>query len=403
MPVTRSATLRVAHARSCPNASRTTLDSGGKAAGCDCKPSYFTLHRDSTGRPVKGPRVKDRKVADAALRKLLVAIDEQRVGVGRPHRQALTFRAWADEYLEHLERDRRNKASTTRAYRSTLGYADPIFGTRPLVEIGAAELRRFVRAIRDAKSGDATLHKHLRHLAAILRAAEEEGHIERSPLTRKFTRDLRLRVPKGDEAYTDAELARLWAKMATLEYEPVYVLACKLAVTTGARQGELIAATWGDLNLGARTLAISHHWDRLDGLVAPKDRDPRVVNLIAPAVALLEAHVAAEGVRPDDAPILQAPRSGEHLNGQYLTKLVAAAAKAAGLPELGEGGRKRKPFHSFRATYARLCLEAGRDPQWVQKQLGHSDVSLTVGVYGRRSDSFDRAEADAIEAAAFPI
>ena len=124
---------------------------------------------------------------------------------------------------------------------------------------------------------------------------------------------------------------------------------------------------------------------------------------MGPAVALLEAHVAAEGVRDDNTPILRAPRSGDHLNGQYLTKLVKAATEKAGIPEMGEGGRKRRPFHAFRATYARLCLEAGRDPQWVQKQLGHSDPDLTLNVYGRRSDAFDRAEAEAIEAEAFPV
>ena len=66
------------------------------------------------------------------------------------------------------------------------------------------------------------------------------------------------------------ELAKLWAKMEALEYEDVYVTACKLAVTTGARQGELIAASWGDLNLGAKTLTIAHHWDLVDGLVAQR-------------------------------------------------------------------------------------------------------------------------------------
>ena len=86
-----------------------------------------------------------------------------------------------------------------------------------------------------------------------------------------------------------------------------------------------------------------------------------------------------------------------------MTTLVKKAAEEAGIPEVGEGGRKRRPFHAYRATYARLCLEAGRDPQWVQKQLGHSDPDLTLNTYGRRSDEFDRKQAAAIETEAFPV
>ena len=247
MPVTCSSTLRVAHSRVCPNVNKTSLDSLGRAAGCTCRqPSYYTLHRDSTGRAVKGPRVKDRKVADQALRKLQVEIDQGRVGVGGPRRVAKTFDEWAEGYLTNLEVVSGRKGSTIRAYRSTLIYTDG-FKSKPIGDVSTSDMRQFVRTIRD-EATDATLHKHLRHLGAILNAAEEESPplILRSPLTRKFVKDLKLKVPRGDEAYSDVELAKLWAKMEALEYAPVYVLACKLAVTTGARQGELIAATWGD-------------------------------------------------------------------------------------------------------------------------------------------------------------
>jgi integrase-like protein len=232
------ATLRVAHQRACPNASRTSLDS---LEGCRCRPSYFTFHRDSTGRPVKGARVRDRQVADRALRKLLVELDEGRAGVGGPPRhKARTFNEWADEYLGNIERDKGDKRSTIRGYKGTLSYARPVIGTLALDDIGQPELRLIVRKIRDRKGGgaDATVHKHLRHLHAILTAAVEEGYATSNPLTRKFIRDLRLRVPRGVEPYTDVELAQLWAKMETLNHQPVYLYVAKAAVVTGARLGQ---------------------------------------------------------------------------------------------------------------------------------------------------------------------
>ncbi len=399
----RTASLRVAHQRGCPNASRTSLDS---LAGCRCKPSpsYYTLYRDRLGKPVKGARVRNRQVADRALRKLLVDLDEGRVGIAQPAGDPRTFDEWADEYLVNLERDKGDKGSTIRAYRSTLGFARPIIGHLELDEIGQPELRLFVRSTRAGKRGgaDATVHKHLRHLRAILNAAVEEGFMAHNPLGRKFIRDLRLRIPRGDEPYTDGELAKLWSKMESLQRAaPVYVYVAKAAVVTGARLGELIALDWDDLDLTNRTLRIRRHWDRVDGMTLPKDGEPRTLNLIQPAVDVFEQWTALVGVQPGHSAIFPAPRSPDRLNGQYVSRRVDDAREKAGIPDVGEGGRKRKPFHAFRASYARLCREQGLDPQWVQFQLGHSDPDLTLNVYGRWSDAAMQAEAN--RAAAFPV
>src|SRR5262245_15148331 len=67
--VTRMATvsLRVAHRKDCANASKTALDS---LKGCTCKASYYTFHRDRSGRVVKGPRIRDKRVAEQTRTKL---------------------------------------------------------------------------------------------------------------------------------------------------------------------------------------------------------------------------------------------------------------------------------------------------------------------------------------------
>ena len=50
------------------------------------------------------------------------------------------------------------------------------------------------------------------------------------------------------------------------------------------------------------------------------------------------------------------------------------ACKAAGL-------EVRNP-HDLRHTYATILLMAGVSPAYVQKQLGHSSISMTVDIYG---------------------
>jgi integrase len=403
MPRSRSATLRVAHQRDCRNASRTSLDS---LEGCTCKRSYYTFHRDGA-RTVKGPRVRDRQVAERALRKLLVAIDEGRAGVGLPARRSRTFDQWAEEYLENLERDKRNKGSTSRAYRSTLYYARPIIGKLELDQIGLPELRQVVRKIRERGGSDATMHKHLRHLRALLTAAVEEGYATSNALSRKFIESLDLKIPKHVEPYTDVELGKLWAAMGKLGYEEVYVVVARAAVASGARLGELIALDWDDLRLSERELHIGWHYDPLDGKVLPKDGEARTVVLLdgswaeaaqrerpdlaagaamIDALRLFERWTARSGVQPGDSAIFKPPRSASgRLNSRYVSKLMVTARREAGISDAGERGGKRKPFHAFRASYTRILRENGVPEELVQHNLGHSTPVLTREVYGRWS------------------
>jgi integrase len=400
--VPRKASLRVAHQRTCPNVSRSALDSFGAHSGCTCKPVYYTFHRDRSGKSVKGPRVTDRRVAEQALRKLQVGIDEGRVGAQREVIDETTFREWADMYLG-IVADNRRKQSTIRAYEGTIAYAEEAFGGRLLSEIGNPELREFAKLIRDNEAGgsDATLGKHLRQLSTIFETAAEDELIDRNPVP-KFRKGLRLKIPSGDETYTDAELESLWAAMGELKYKPVYVAICKAAVTTGARVGELIAAEWGNLDLTQGKLRIEHTYSPEDGLTLPKENEPRTLHLIPPAVRVFEESIKVCGVKPDDAPIFESVHGGR-IGGDSLARMVDKARRKVGIPDVGENGRRRKPFHAFRACFARLCHQAGLNPQWVQAQLGHSDPHLTLNVYGKWSDAGLANEASKIDADAFPI
>jgi integrase len=70
-------------------------------------------------------------------------------------------------------------------------------------------------------------------------------------------------------------------------------------------------------------------------------------------------------------------------------------------PARGEHGRKRN-FHSLRHSFARVALQNGARIDWVQRQLGHSSITLTVDVYGGWERKAEKAEAERLEGA-FPM
>ena len=53
------------------------------------------------------------------------------------------------------------------------------------------------------------------------------------------------------------------------------------------------------------------------------------------------------------------------------------------------GLRVRNP-HDLRHTYASILLMAHQSPAYVQKQLGHSSISITVDTYGHWIDGAGR-------------
>jgi integrase len=57
-------------------------------------------------------------------------------------------------------------------------------------------------------------------------------------------------------------------------------------------------------------------------------------------------------------------------------KVFKRILKAAGLPG-------HYSPHSLRHTYASLLLQMGQSPAYVQRQLGHASIKLTVDTYGR--------------------
>ncbi len=384
----RKADLRVAHQASCAHASKTALES---LKGCSCRPKFYVSWRDHTGATRKSERTDDRQLAEKMLRAQQVEID--RGNIGYQETKQTTFPEWAAEYEEILEQ-RSVKAATRRAYGQTLDIGRDTIGHTNLRAIGASDLDRFVAGITG--TSDAIKAKHLTQLGTCLATAIDYGYLAVNPVS-PFKKRLRLRVPAGVPPFTDDEVERLVAAMA--DEEAVYVAVVKAAVATGARIGELVALTWDCVSLSEKRMEIRHTFSLLDGLTPPKDRDARTVYLTPAAVTVLEDWTARNEAQADGL-VFPAPRAKHHLNADYLRKVVAAAMSTADIPKVngesarGEIGRRpRKPLHSLRATYTRQMLEAGRSPLWVQSNLGHANLELTVNTYGQWTDDAMLAEA----------
>ena len=341
-------------------------------SGCSCEPTYYVVVREGTR--LHRERVgKNRKVAERALRKIGASVDD---GAYRPQLR-ITFAEWGERWLDSLER----KPTTRKSYGETIKHAKAsTFGDRDVRRIVAEDIAAFSTRLRTLGLADSTRAKHLRVLHACFTAAQAHGYTASNPVAR-LPKVQRPRAAKKEAAYfEDAELAAVIGAATPGLFRTLFLTALK----TGMRQGELSALTWGDVDLAAEVIRVRRSITA-GYLGMPKNHERRDVDITPDLVETLGSWWGECG-KPDDA-LLVFPSDGAkpHLAPTtILRRELYPAMKRAGVTREGPTGELRT-FHSFRHTYARIALEHRAELTWLQRQLGHSSLAVTAGIYGHWS------------------
>lgn len=178
-----------------------------------------------------------------------------------------------------------------------------------------------------------------------------------------------------------------------------------LAVTTGARSGELLGLTWDDIDLDNAAITIKKtlqkQGDSIRLIETNTARSRRKVAIPRLAVEALRWHRA----RQAEESLALGPAWRNVLNLVFTTRLgtpldqrnvlrreFRPLLKSAGLPETLR-------FHDLRHIAAALALGKGMPVPAVSEMLGHADSATTLRVYAHAVPGTQRQVADAMEAA----
>lgn len=339
-----------------------------------------------------------------AKRAQLVAEQSRGLYVGRSEQRL-------DDYLESWLTWKRSQVSerTWERYGSLLrSSVIPALGAMGLQDLTAQHLDEFyARCLKDeagrkkkSKVSPTTVHHRHVALKMALERAVEIGVLARNPA--QFTSPPRparpeMRVLSEEEAHT---------LLAALVGTPAE-LAAYLALTTGARLGELLALRWSDIDLDAgvariRRTVVEHmvgqgrqSWYSFK---EPKSGHGRAVDLGGATIARLKAHrkaqaevrLAAGAEDWTDLDLVIASRSGAPFRPSTTSGWFRNVVADTGL----EGVR----FHDLRHAHATFLLKAGTPPHVVSRRLGHSTVAFTLQVYAHVLPGQQREAAEAIEA-----
>ncbi len=180
--------------------------------------------------------------------------------------------------------------------------------------------------------------------------------------------------------------------------EALYIL----AITTGARQGELFALRWCDVDLENQRIAIRGTLTRGPGgpvVTETKTGRGRQVLLTGSSVTALQQHRVRQleerlraGSEWTDGDFVFTNEVGGPLHtSNVTTRSFRPALKRAGLPTIR--------FHDLRHSTASLLMAQGVHPKVVSERLGHSQISITLDLYSHVTPTMQAVAVTAIEEA----
>ncbi|MCK4414385.1 MAG: site-specific integrase [Candidatus Eisenbacteria sp.] len=260
----------------------------------------------------------------------------------------------AAEWLEVYVRTARNAKGQRIAEQRVRDYVKPHLGERLAGELGQNDLRRFRAWLEsqpascpgEARAISAQTVRHvLADLRCLLRWAEEEGHIKRAPIPRRWLPTVPPATPKP---LTDGEV-----DLVTSLPDP-WGFVCRLGLATGLRWGDLISIRADQIANGV----LVHQLEKTGAVV----RIP------------LEDGILAE-LKGRVGKLVQHSSAGSFRNA------VRRKAKVAGFHP-----------HRMRHTFACRYLEDGGSLEALQRLLGHRSIRTTER-YAALSDVAVRRDA----------
>ena len=321
-------------------------------------------------------------------------------------RQDTLYRFYAQSWYDTYKKNKLSESSK-RSYANALNnHILPFIGDKQLRAISAMDLQALMNRLEGRSStliGDvfSILRRTFAHACA-------HGLIDRDPA-------LSLEKPSSQNgqrrALTEAEAA---AALSVGFTHPQGLLLL-LLYFTGARRGEVLGLTWGDIDFDRHMLSIRRDVDFVTGGIGGV-KTPAAIREIPIPDPLYDRLCSLRGlpsayVLPSKSGTFLCQATFKRLWKQLMAAMLEAdptiesrvlentpkkpaRGKSSARSALHIVGSVLTP-HYFRHHYASFLYAAGVDPLTAQRILGHSDPKTTLAIYThlsatRKNEDFQR-------------
>lgn len=168
----------------------------------------------------------------------------------------------------------------------------------------------------------------------------------------------------------------------------------ELAITTGARRGELLGLTWTNVDLDAKTIRLAQSrvcaGYRAEVRGTKTNLSKRVVSLSEQAMDALRRAMRQQ--QEDQALFAKAwANSGFVFTKPDGTPPHPDTISKRFAKDVKDSGVRRIRLHDLRHTFATTALAAGENPKAISEALGHKNIEIALTTYSHVLPGIDHA------------
>ena len=258
-------------------------------------------------------------------------------------------------------------------------YILPELGARAIKTISRTEILDALKPLVDRKIV-ATARRTSAIVASVFAWAEDHGKVDYN-VASDLGRSLPGWTPVNFKSvYDPAEIGRLLRAIDMYDHRTVKN-AIRMIAYTAVRRGELIQATWSEIDLAARQWTIpAEHTKRRREQVVPLSRQALAILDEMQAVARLRWKGAAD---LSDKPVFPAMR--ETVTGtSYMSRVTMKHALDWLRDHIPEPDRPPvMDIHGFRHMFSTILNEHGWSHEAIERQLSHISGDKTEATYNK--------------------
>ena len=303
--------------------------------------------------------------AEAEHYKAQILIELEKGNFVNKNRQ-LCFKSIAENFILNYAISYCRK-TTVSGYKGYLkNHLLPFFEKYKACEINANHIRAYIAKMQEKGLKNKTINHTINLLSAIYNRAIETGFVNYNPVSLVK----RLSLPHLEMQFLDTSEIKTLLATAKAKFPNFYPL-LQTAIATGMRRGELLALTWNDIDYNKKLVRVSKNYH--NGGVNETKTKNSVRNVCIPdnLIVILKEWKKIAPV----SKIIFCNSLGGYLNPDNMTKrFFKPCLKKAGIRDIR--------FHDLRHTYASLMIAKGLPIKFIQQQMGHSSIQVTLDKYG---------------------
>ncbi len=302
----------------------------------------------------------------------------------QPEHKTPLFHAFANQWVD--ERSIEWRRSHLRSLLSTLNSRlIPHFGGKAVGQISKADILAFRAALAKVKGrGDkeGLSPKRINEIMGTLGQILNEA-ADRFEFTSPTTSVKRLRVRKTDvDPFNLTEVQRIFFTVRP-DYKNYFVT----RFFTGMRTGEAHGLKWKYIDFDLRIIRVRETFVLGEDEYTKTDGSQRDIQMSQPVFDALQEQFKATG---KDSEYVFCNLAGTPLDNKNFTDRVW-------YPLLRHLGLTLRRPYQMRHTAATLWLASGEAPEWIARQLGHTNTEMLFKVYSRYVPNLTRQDGSAME------